>query len=301
MSRTSSRVRRHPRTASILAVAAAAALLAGGCTSGQTSTSRQAEGVAGVVGSGPLIGSGQSDAPLAWNTGPDGKQENPASGALLAGNSPSPSSSIASDDAASSSDPEPATAIVDATKKDLGRAPVPFYEGRDVSTSTTTATMDPAAANAWVEMDNLSTRTVEVTSYDQVDRGNVQVLPNFTPGSPLDLWGAATNGTDVWVKVRWCENPKEKIVDDTCPGSKLRAVALDINNSWLGAYVYLSFQTNNQERELIRPTINVGQSYTYGPFSEQQPIEFVVTRQSDRNITHKILRYQFQIKDGSTS
>ena len=293
MNLSSSLWRNRTRTTRLLAFAAATSLLITGCAAGQSSTSRQAEGVpAALVGSeqpsasasAPLVGSDE-DAGTDSDETTDENSEEP---------------STAPDDSPTASDAETATAIVDATEKDLGQTPAPFNEGEEASTSIASGAIDPAAANVWVEMDNLSSRTVEVTSYDQADRGNVQVIRDFTPGSPLDLWGAATNGTDVWVKVRWCENPKEKVVNDRCPGSRFREMALDINNSWLGAYLYLSF-IDEKERDLIRPTINVGQSFTYGPFSKEQPIKFVVTRESDRNITHKILRYQFQIKDGQSS
>lgn len=209
------------------------------------------------------------------------------------------SPSAAPDDVAAPSEPTSATAIVDASKKDVGQTPSPFYEGRDVSAASTT-TIDPAAANVWVEMDNLSTRTVEVRSRDQVDLGNEQLLAS-SPGSQLDLWGAAFNGTDVWLAVSWCEDPKAKVVDGKCPGSRFRKVKLDFNNSWLGAYVYLSYASDEQRLGPDAPTIRVGEPYTYGPFGDEQPIRFVITRQSDRNITHKILRYQVQIKDGPAS
>lgn len=292
MDLSSSPWRTHTRTARMLTFAAVASLIMTGCASQQTSTSRQAEGVAAALG---------SEQPSASPTATSASDGDASTDSDETTDEYSEESSTATDDIPKSSDAGPATAIVDAAEKDLGQTPTPFNEGQDASTSITSTAIDPAAANVWVEMDNLSSRTVEVTSYDQADRGNVQVIKDYTPGSQLDLWGAATNGTDVWVKVRWCENPKEKVVNDKCPGSTFSEMTLDINNSWLGAYNYLSFESNEVPRELIRPTISIGQSFTFGPFAGQQPIEFVVTRQSDRNITHKILRYQFQIKDGPTS
>ena len=195
---------------------------------------------------------------------------------------------------------------------DVREAAVPVVAGpleespKPVSAAVGTA-LDPKEAYVRVEVRNDSGRTVSIQSFDRSNTGNEQIITEFPNGATLDLWGAATLGADVWLRMAWCEDPAEQYTfvagetlspDEGCPTkSGSHMVAVDFRQTWTGA-PWVNYSHNYPDsRGSWEPSPQ--QSYTWGPWSTQDPIEFVISRRNNWSEALDVHRYWVRITDAS--
>lgn len=190
--------------------------------------------------------------------------------------------------------------------EDAREAAVPVAAGpleespKPVSAVVGTA-LDPKKAYVRVEIRNDSGRTLSIQSFDQANLGNEQIITEFPNGATLDLWGAATNGADVWVKMQWCEDASEKyIIDQGCPTkSGSHMVAVDFRQTFTGA-PWINYSHNYPDyRGKWEPSPQ--QTFTFGPWSTKDPIEFVISRRNNWSEALDVHRYWIRITDASAA
>ena len=298
---SSSPWRNRTRTARMLTFTAVASLLMTGCASEQASTSRQAEGVAAVVG---------SEQPSASPTAAPTSDEDTNTDS----NETTDENSQAEQASPEATPSEIATESIEPTES------TEFGQGAEVTVGS--GYMDPIAANSWVNIKNRSTWPVTITAYDYSAQSHVQTVV-LNPTEELKLWGRGSAvGNDVYTELSWCMDPEQ--TEGSCPGSTQVRASLGFERSiFYGSRASMTTYfkqprnlPDNSERVGKSPHISSDTTQTvtlqpteshvfvpYPDFNDLNSLQFYVSRRQDQLTgidERKITRFGVIIEDAGS-
>lgn len=284
----------------MLTFAAVASLLMTGCASEQASTSRQAEGVAAV------LGSEQPTASPMVTPGSDGDASTDSDETT--------DENLDADQASPEVTPsEIASESIEPTESSEFGAGAEEIAGSDY--------MDPIAANSWVNIKNRSTWPVTITAYDYSAESHVQTVV-LKPTEELNLWGwGSAVGKDVYTELSWCMDPEQ--TEGSCPGSTQVRASLGFERSiFYGSQASMTTYfkqprnlPDNSERVGKSPHISADTTLTvtlqpaeshvfvpYPDFQDLNSLQFYVSRRQDQltGAVRKITRFGVIIEDAGS-